>query len=103
MERQSWLLVSARICLLIHALCCSRLLVTDSCMYVLRHLPRQKDTALVISRHSLRHIVKITSKKKMPELITFKYGTNDESGMNVTEIQRFIIDKAGHYSLDPIQ
>lgn len=51
--------------------------------------------AMVISRRPLKNIVKITSKKKMPEFITFKYGTNEEEGMVVTDTERFIIEKAG--------
>ena len=31
----------------------------------------------------------------MPEFITFKYGTNVEEGMVVTDTERFIIEKAG--------
>lgn len=74
----------------------SNLLITDTCLYVLRDVPGQKALCTVMSRHPLKNIVKITSKKKMPELITFKFGTNDaEEGMIVTETQRFLIDKAG--------
>lgn len=62
-------------------------------------MPKQKGMAMVISRRPLKNIVKITSKKKMPEFITFKYGTNVEDGMVVTDTERFIIEKAGKNSL----
>ena len=73
----------------------SHLLVTDTCMYVLRDIPKQNDRAMVLSRRPLKNIVKITSKKKLPELITFKYGSYEEDGLVVTDTERFIIEKAG--------
>jgi len=50
---------------------------------------------MVLSRRPLKNIVKITSKKKMPELITFKYGSSGDEGVAVTDGERFIIEKAG--------
>jgi hypothetical protein len=38
--------------------------------------------------------VKITSKKRTPDLITFKYGFSDEQGIKVTDLDRMIIPKA---------
>lgn len=44
----------------------------------------------------LGSILKITSKKRHPEFITFKYGSNNpEAGIAITAIDRFIIAKAG--------
>jgi len=52
--------------------------------------------AWVQVRRALGSIVKITSKKKHPELITFKYGANNgDKGIVVTDLDRFIIPKAG--------
>ena len=41
-------------------------------------------------------ILKITSKKRHSEFITFKYGNNDcDKGLTVVAVDRFIIPKAG--------
>ena len=65
-------------------------------MYILRDIPNKKGMAWIQARRSLGNIVKITSKKRHPELITFKYGSNDEeSGLKVTDVDRFIIPRAG--------
>ena len=75
---------------------CSHLLVTDSHLFVLREIPNQKNMAWIQARRALGSIVKITSKKRHPELITFKYGSNDEdSGLRITDMDRFLIPKAG--------
>ena len=52
--------------------------------------------AWIQARRALGSIVKITSKKKHPEIITFKYGTSsDEQGIRVSDQDRFVIPKAG--------
>ncbi|CAF1012052.1 unnamed protein product, partial [Didymodactylos carnosus] len=56
----------------------SLLLVSSSHLYILRKLPDHKTMADVISRRPLQSIVKITSKKKFPEIITFRYGTQEQ-------------------------
>ncbi len=74
----------------------SHLLITDSHLYVLREIPHRKDMAWIHARRALGSIVKITSKKRHPELITFKYGSNDEDeGLMITNMDRFLIPKAG--------
>lgn len=73
----------------------SHLLVTDTCLYVLRDIPKQKGMTMVISRRPLKNIVKISCNKKLPELITFKYGTHEDEGMLVTDAEKFVIEKAG--------
>ena len=45
--------------------------------------------AHIQARRALSSIVKITSKKRQPELITFKYGTHEEDGFHVTDMHRF--------------
>ena len=50
------------------------LFVTNSHIYCLRELPNKKGMAAVSSRRPLISLVKITSKKNKPELISFKYG-----------------------------
>ena len=52
--------------------------------------------AQVQARRSLGSVVKITSKKRHPELITFKYGSNDAiHGLIVTDMDRLLIPEAG--------
>ena len=52
--------------------------------------------AWIQNRRALGSILKITSKKRHPEFITFKYGCSDQgTGVTVTAIDRFIIPKAG--------
>jgi len=75
---------------------CSHLLITETHLYVLREIPERPHMAWVQVRRALGSIVKITSKKKHPELITFKYGANNgDKGIVVTDLDRFIIPKAG--------
>ncbi|GFN99365.1 TBC1 domain family member 23 [Plakobranchus ocellatus] len=72
----------------------SYLLVTASHLYVLREIPSRKGMAHIQARRALSSIVKITSKKRQPELITFKYGTHEEDGFHVTDMHRFYIPTA---------
>lgn len=73
----------------------SHLLVTDTHLYILREIPKQKGMALIQSRRALGTIVKITSKKKHPDLITFSYGSNEENGIKITNRDRCLIPTAG--------
>lgn len=73
----------------------SYLLVTDTHLYILREIPKKKGMALIQSRRALGSIVKITSKKKLPDLITFSYGSNDESGVKITNRDRVLLPNAG--------
>ena len=70
--------------------------MTETHLFVLREIQDRPGMALVQARRALGSIVKITSKKRHPELITFKYGSNDEeSGLKITDLDRFLIPKAG--------
>ena len=74
----------------------SHLIVTETHLYVLREIPEHPHTAWLQVRRALGSVVKITSKKKHPELITFKYGTSSsDAGIVVTDLDRFIISRAG--------
>ncbi|KAH9504514.1 hypothetical protein Btru_063009 [Bulinus truncatus] len=72
----------------------SYLLVTSSHLYVLREIPSRKGMAHIQARRALGSVVKITSKKKQPELITFKYGTHDDDGFRITDTHSFLIPTA---------
>lgn len=67
----------------------SYLLVTDSHMLVLRELPHKKGRALLVVKRSLATIVKITSKKKYQNLITFKYGSSDGDVSVISDMDRY--------------
>ncbi|XP_064651134.1 TBC1 domain family member 23-like [Lineus longissimus] len=73
----------------------SHLLVTVNHLFVLREIPTQKGMALIQARRNLSAIVKITSKKRHPELITFKYGSSEDDGLRITCLDRFFIPQAG--------
>ena len=69
--------------------------MTEAHLYILREIPKKKGMALIQSRRALGTIVKITSKKKLPDLITFSYGSNNESGVKVTNRDRVLLPNAG--------
>lgn len=51
--------------------------------------------AHIQSRRALGSVVKITSKKRHPELITFKYGSLEDESVEITDLDRFLIPNAG--------
>ncbi|XP_013774854.1 TBC1 domain family member 23-like [Limulus polyphemus] len=74
----------------------SHLVVTKTHVFILREMPYKKGFAKIIARRSLLSVVKITSKRRHPELITFKYGYSDSAGnFTVTSMDRFLIPNAG--------
>lgn len=72
----------------------SHLIVTESHLIVLRELPEKKGTAEVMVRRPLSAIVKITAKKRHPELITFKYGVPNGDSLIISDMDRFLIPNA---------
>ena len=64
--------------------------MTDSHIYVLRNIPGQKGFAHIVVRRPLSAIVKITSKKKHPELITFKYGVPEGDSLVISDMDRLV-------------
>ena len=73
----------------------SHLLLTDSHLYILREIPKKKGMVYIQGRRALGSIVKITSKKRHPELITFSYGSNEDEGVKITSCDRCIIHQSG--------
>lgn len=73
----------------------SHLLVTDIHMFILRSNPQKKGFAYIVARRPLTSIVKITSKRKCPEIITFKHGFNSDDGLIITAVDHLLIPKAG--------
>ena len=51
----------------------------------------EKDRAVISVRRLLSEVIKITSKKKLPELITFKYGCMDGDNLVITHCDRFFL------------
>ncbi|XP_041647190.1 TBC1 domain family member 23 isoform X2 [Cheilinus undulatus] len=73
----------------------SHLLITATHMYSLREIASRKGFAYIQSRQALNSVVKITSKKKHPELITFKFGSNNSAGVEISAVERYLIPNAG--------
>lgn len=72
----------------------SYLVVTETHLVVLRELPNKRGYVKVMSRRPLSTIVKITAKKRHPELITFKYGIPDGDNLLIKDMDRFLIPNA---------
>lgn len=66
----------------------SHLLITATHMYCLREISSRRGFAYIQSRQALNSVVKITSKKKHPELITFKFGSNNSAGVEISAVER---------------
>ncbi|XP_068599416.1 TBC1 domain family member 23 [Brachionichthys hirsutus] len=73
----------------------SHLLITATHMYCLREIASRRGFAYIQSRQALSSVVKITSKKKHPELITFKFGSNNSAGVEISAVERYLIPDAG--------
>ena len=64
-------------------------------MFVLREIVSRRGWAFIQARQLLTSVLKITSNRKNPDIITFKYGTlGDDGETTLTGRQRFIIPKA---------
>lgn len=72
----------------------SHLIVTHSELIVLREIPDIKGAAEIIVKRPLSAIVKITARKRHPELITFKYGVPDGDNLKINDMDRFLIPNA---------
>ena len=68
--------------------CFSHLIVTQSHIYVLRDIQGKKGFANIAVRRPVSSIVRITSKKKHPELITFKYGVAEGDKPIISDMDR---------------
>lgn len=74
----------------------SHLVVHPTHLFVLRDNISKKGNSFIVSRRSLSSIIKITSKRKNANVITFKYGHVQENtgDFEVTAIDRLIIPEA---------
>lgn len=66
----------------------------DTHLVVLREILGRKGAAHVIVKRPLSSIVKITSRKRHPDLITFKYGTTQNDTLLISDMDRFLIPNA---------
>lgn len=66
----------------------------DTHLIVLREIAGRKGAAHVIVKRPLSSIVKITSRKRHPDLITFKYGTTQNDTLLISDMDRFLIPNA---------
>ena len=67
----------------------SHLLLTDTLLFVVREAEGKNNEGHVTARRTLASIMKITSKKKHPNLITLKYGTTLPNGdVSITDMDR---------------
>ena len=57
----------------------SFLVLTPAHIFILRESTSRKGYGRVVAKRPLEMIVQITSKRKIPEVITFKYGETNES------------------------
>ncbi|XP_074110516.1 TBC1 domain family member 23 [Cotesia typhae] len=73
----------------------SHLLVTDSHLIVLREIQERRDAAHIIVKRPLSNIVRITSRKHHPDLITFKYGTTQSDMLVISDMDRLLIPNGG--------
>ncbi|PAA58758.1 hypothetical protein BOX15_Mlig029724g1, partial [Macrostomum lignano] len=77
------------------------LIIREQHMYLLRLCPKQPGMAAIVVRRPLVKVVKITSKKRLPEFITLKYGDTDKDGVtHLTDMDRVVIPKAGEATKD---
>lgn len=71
------------------------LLLMDTLLFVIRESETKSGEGHVTARRTLASIVKITSKKRHPDLITFKYGSISPGGdVTISDMDRFLIPKA---------
>ncbi|EFX89462.1 hypothetical protein DAPPUDRAFT_40846, partial [Daphnia pulex] len=73
----------------------SYLLITPSHLYALREIEDRPGFARISVNRSLSSIMKITSKKRHPEFITFKYGNIKGEETIIVDLDRFVVPQAG--------
>lgn len=69
--------------------------LTRTHLHVLREVPNKPGYVTTEARHPLSSVVRVTSKKKVPELLTFKFGYEIGGETKVTGAHRFLVPMAG--------
>ncbi|XP_072049181.1 TBC1 domain family member 23-like isoform X2 [Amphiura filiformis] len=72
----------------------SNLFITSSHMYILRDIADRKGFSYIIARRALVDVVRITSKKRCSELITFRYGRFNDQETTIYAVDRLYIPEA---------
>ncbi|XP_022109072.1 TBC1 domain family member 23-like isoform X2 [Acanthaster planci] len=70
----------------------SNMLVTKTHLYVLRDKADSRGFSYIVARRALADVVRITSKKRCPELITFRYGKYSGGGSS-EETEVYAVDR----------
>lgn len=73
----------------------SHIAITRTHMHVLREIESKPGFVVTEARHALSSILRVTSKKKVPELLTFKFGYEISGVSKITAVHRFLVPKAG--------
>ena len=69
----------------------SHIVMTADTMIVLRELSDRAGWARVKHKNKLNSILKITAKKRHPDVITFKHGSGSGDEIEITNVVRFRI------------
>ncbi|VDK41773.1 unnamed protein product [Anisakis simplex] len=71
------------------------LALTRTHIYVL-HQTEKPDEVITHARHIYSSVLRVSSKKKLPEMITFKFGySTDDGEYKETCVERFVLPRAG--------
>ncbi|KIH61751.1 hypothetical protein ANCDUO_07970, partial [Ancylostoma duodenale] len=81
----------------------SHIAITRTHLHVLRDVDGKGDFSAHFqpgyvtteARHALSSVLRVTSKKKVPELLTFKFGYEINGSSKVTAVHKFLVPKAG--------
>ncbi|CAD6190600.1 unnamed protein product [Caenorhabditis auriculariae] len=73
----------------------AHLALTRTHIHVLHDVPGKKGYVTTEARHALSTVMSVTSRKTLPELLTFKFGYEHNGEPNISAVHRFIIPKAG--------
>ncbi|WKY15899.1 hypothetical protein Q1695_000964 [Nippostrongylus brasiliensis] len=69
--------------------------ITRTQLHVLRDVESKPGYVTTEARHALSSILRVTSKKKVPELLTFRFGYEINGVSRVTAVHKFLVPKAG--------
>ncbi|KAK6766211.1 hypothetical protein RB195_025860 [Necator americanus] len=73
----------------------SHIAITRTHMHVLRDVDGKPGFVTTEARHALSSVLRVTSKKKVPELLTFKFGYEINGNSKITAVHKFLVPKAG--------
>ncbi|GAU88833.1 hypothetical protein RvY_01458 [Ramazzottius varieornatus] len=71
------------------------LVISETDVYNFRPSLEQPEMATLSSQHTLMEVLKIVCRRRIPELITIKYGTMEDGNVTVDDVEKFYIAKSG--------